>query len=98
LSIHELVRLEKIIEERISSLREVIKIATNVRLNPLYIDNLRDEIQFLQWTTRLVKSIMNRVNQQQERPGTTKPRQELLDVNSGRTEINADHYIIFVSS
>jgi hypothetical protein len=44
---HKLKQLGKIIEERIASLREEIEIATNVRLDPLYIDNLRDEIQFL---------------------------------------------------
>jgi hypothetical protein len=78
---HKLVQLEKIIEERISSLTEEIEIAMNVRLNPLYIDNLRDEIQFLQWTTRHIRSILNQVNQQeQEKLGETKQRQELVDI------------------
>jgi hypothetical protein len=45
---HKLVQLEKIIEERIASLKEEVEIAANVRLSSLYIDNLRDEIQFLQ--------------------------------------------------
>jgi flagellar hook-basal body complex protein FliE len=75
----KLVQLEKIIEERIASLTEEIEIATNVRLNPLYIDNLRDEIRFLEWTIRHVKSILNQVSQQQDGPGATKQRQELAE-------------------
>jgi hypothetical protein len=39
---HILVRLGKIIEERISSLREEVEIASNVQLNPLYIADRRD--------------------------------------------------------
>ena len=78
---HKLVQLEKIIEERISSLTEEIEIATNVRLNPVYIDNLKYEIQFLQWTIRHVRSILNQVNQrEQEKLGETKQRQELADI------------------
>ena len=34
---HKLVDLNKIIEERIRSLREEVEIATNVKLNLLYI-------------------------------------------------------------
>jgi hypothetical protein len=78
---HKLVQLEKIIEERIGSLREEVEIATNVRLNPLYIADRRDEIQFLQWTIRHIRSILNQVNQQeQEKLGETKQRQELEDI------------------
>lgn len=56
-----------------------IEIATFVRLNPLFIKNLRDEIQFLQWKTRFVKSIMKRYSQhqeqnEQEKQGATKQR------------------------
>jgi hypothetical protein len=76
---HKLVQLEKIIEERIGSLREEVEVATNVRLNPLYIADRRDEIQFLQWTTRLVKSILDRVDEQQVKLGATKQRQELAE-------------------
>lgn len=66
-----------IIDERIASLKEEVDIATNVRLNPLYIADRRDEIQFLQWTTRLIKSILDRDDEQQEKLGETKQRQEL---------------------
>jgi hypothetical protein len=75
----KLVQLEKIIEERIASLKEEVEIATNVRLSSLYIADRRDEIQFLQWTTRLVKSILDRVDEQQEKLGATKQRQELAE-------------------
>jgi hypothetical protein len=86
---HKLKQLGKIIEERIASLREEIEIATNVRLDPLYIDNLRDEIQFLQWTTRLIestpKSMLKWYDQhpeqdEQVKHGTIKQRKELSEI------------------
>ena len=81
---HKLVQPEKIVEERMGSLKEEIEIATNVRLNPLYIHNLREEIQFLQWTIRHVRLILNWVNQQEqqkeEKPGANKRRKELAEI------------------
>jgi flagellar hook-basal body complex protein FliE len=74
---HKLVQLDKIIEKRIASLQEEIEIATNVQLSPLYIADRRDEVQFLQWITRAVKSLLNRDEEQQEKLGVTKERQEL---------------------
>ena len=44
---HKLLELNKIIEERIRSLREEVEIATNVKLNPLYIIDRKDEIESL---------------------------------------------------
>ena len=44
---HKLIELQKIIEERIGSLTEEVEIATNVKLNPLYIADRKDEIEFL---------------------------------------------------
>ena len=57
---HKLIELQKIIEVRIGSLIEEVEIATNAKLNELYISDQRDEIQFLQWTTRIIQSISNR--------------------------------------
>jgi hypothetical protein len=74
---NKLVQLEKIIEQRISSLKEEVEIATNVQLNPLYIADRRDEIQFLYWTRRAVRSILNRDEEQEEKLGITKERLEL---------------------
>ena len=37
----------KIVVERIGSLSEEVEIATNVKLNPLYIADRRDEIEFV---------------------------------------------------
>ena len=51
---HKLIELQKITEERISSLREEVEIATNVKLNPLYIVDRRDEIEFLEWPQGLL--------------------------------------------
>jgi len=77
---HKLIELQKITEERISSLREEVEITTNVKLNPLYIVDRRDEIEFLEWATKIVRSILNRDNRrQQERIGGTKNRLELAD-------------------
>ena len=44
---HKLLELNKIIEERIRSHREEVEIATNVKLNPLYIIDRKDEIESL---------------------------------------------------
>jgi hypothetical protein len=52
---HKLLELNKIIVERIGSLSEEVEIATNVKLNPLYIIDRKDEIEFLQWTTRIIR-------------------------------------------
>ena len=41
---HKLIELRKIIEERIGSLTEEVEIGTNVKLNPLYIADRRDEM------------------------------------------------------
>lgn len=76
----KLIELQKITEERISSLREEVEIATNVKLNPLYIVDRRDEIEFLEWATRIVRSILNRDNgRQQEQVSGTKNRLEVAD-------------------
>lgn len=77
---HKLIELQKITEERISSLREEVEIATNVKLNPLYIVDRRDEIEFLECATKIVRSILNRDNwRQQEQVSGTKNRLEVAD-------------------
>ena len=48
----KLVELQNIVNEKIGALKEEVEIGTNVKLNALYIDDRRDEIEFLQWTTR----------------------------------------------
>jgi hypothetical protein len=60
MSKHKLIRLQKIIEERIGSLIEEVEIATNVKLNPLYIAVRKDEIESLQWTTRIIHWVLDR--------------------------------------
>ena len=77
---HKLIELQKIIEEKIGSLIEEVEIGTNVKLNPLYIADRRDEIEFLQWIIRIISSILNRENDhKQVQLGTTKMRLELAD-------------------
>jgi hypothetical protein len=63
---HKLIELQKIVEERIGSLREEVEIATNVKLNPLYIADRKDEIEFLQWVTRTIKPILNQDNDKRQ--------------------------------
>ena len=57
---HKLLELQKIVEEKIGSLKEEVEIGTNIKLSPLYIADRRNEIQFLQWTTRTIRSILSR--------------------------------------
>ena len=60
MSRHKLIELQKIVDEKIGALKEEVEIGTNVKLNVLYIADRRDEIQFLQYTTRIIQSILNR--------------------------------------
>jgi hypothetical protein len=71
---HKLIELRKTIEERIGSLSEEVEIATNVKLNPLYIaDRRRDEIEFVRWTVIKIDSILNRDSEHKQiQLGTTK--------------------------
>lgn len=62
MSKHKLIELQNIIELRIGALKEEVEIGTNVKLNPLYIADRRDEIQFLQCTTRIIQSILTPIN------------------------------------
>ena len=57
---HKLIELQKIIEERMGSLIEEVEIASNVKLNPLYIADRKDEIEFLRWTATVINSILTR--------------------------------------
>jgi hypothetical protein len=77
---HKLIEIRKIIEERIGSLTEEVEIATNVRLNPLYIADRKDEIEFVRWTVTIIDSILKRENEHKQiQLGTTKIRLELSD-------------------
>jgi hypothetical protein len=78
---HKLIELRKIIEERVGSLIEEVEIATNVKLNPLYIADRRDEIEFLRWTATVINSILSRdIDRKQVQLGTTKMRLQLSDI------------------
>ena len=77
---YKLFELRQIIEERTGSLTEEVEIATNVKLNPLYIADRRDEIEFLCWTVMIIKSILDRDSERKQvQLGTTKTRLELGD-------------------
>ncbi|MPZ06960.1 MAG: hypothetical protein GEU26_11200 [Nitrososphaeraceae archaeon] len=80
MSKHKLIELQKIIQERIGSLTEEVEIATNVKLNPLYIADRKDEIEFLRWTATVIYSILNQdIDRKQVQIGTTKIRLDLAD-------------------
>jgi transcriptional regulator NrdR family protein len=80
MSKHKLIELRKIIEERIGSLTEEVEIATNVKLNPLYIADRKDEIEFLRWTATVINSILGQdIDRKQVQLGTTKIRLGLAD-------------------
>jgi hypothetical protein len=58
-----------------------VEIATNVKLNQLYIADHKDEIELLRWTGSVINSILNRdIDRKQVQLGTTKMRLQLTDV------------------
>ena len=77
---HKLIELQKIIEVRIGSLVEEVEIATNVKLNPLYIADRKDEIESLQWTTRIIRWVLDRVVDGQRKLGVNRTHLELYDI------------------
>jgi hypothetical protein len=78
MSKHKLVELQKVIDEKIGSLKEEVEIGTNVKLNPIYIADRRDEIEFLQWATRTNQSILSRDIGDHQQVGVTKKRLEMM--------------------
>ena len=55
-----------------------MEIATNVKLNPLYIADRRGEIEFLQWIIRIIQPILTRDYDGQRSIGTIKKRLEMM--------------------
>ena len=76
---HKLIELQKIVDEKIGSLKEEVEIGTNVKLNVIYIADWRDEIEFLQWTTRTIQSIRNRDIDDRPQLGAPKKRLEMME-------------------
>jgi hypothetical protein len=75
---HRLIELQKIIAVRIGSLVEKVEIAANVKLNPLYIVDRKDEIETLQWVTRIIRWVLDQAIDRQQL-GIDKVRLELED-------------------
>ncbi|MGC1132702.1 MAG: hypothetical protein WA941_07760 [Nitrososphaeraceae archaeon] len=75
----KLIELQKILDEKIGALTEEMEIGRNVKLNALYMDDRRDEIQFLQWSTRTIQSILNRDIDERQKLGNAKKRLEMMD-------------------
>ena len=58
-----------------------MEIATNVKLNALYIADRQDEIEFVHGAATVIKSILNRDDERKQlQLGTTKMRLELADI------------------
>jgi hypothetical protein len=76
---HRLIELQKIIEERIGSLIEEAEIASNVKLNVLYIADRKDEIEFFQWIVRIIQPILHRDNDERQQLAITKKRLEMME-------------------
>jgi len=79
MSKHKLIELQKIIDEKIGSLKEEVEIGTNMKLNHLYIEDRKDDIGFLYWITRIIQSILNRDIDERQKLGITKKRLEMMD-------------------
>ena len=75
---HKLLELQMVVEEKIGSLKEEVEIGTNVKLNPLYIADRRDEIDFLQWVIRTIQPILNRDHDERQ-PRANKKRLEMME-------------------
>jgi hypothetical protein len=88
MSKHKLFELNKIIGRRIGSLKEEIEIASNVNLNPLYIIDLKDEIESLRWVTRIIKWIVHRAIDGRQQLGVTRMGLELEDTKKFEDMLN----------
>jgi hypothetical protein len=77
---HKLIRLNKIIQERIGSLSEEVETATNAKLNPLYIVDRKDEIKSLQWTARIISWVLDRAIDGRQQIGVSEVRSEFEEI------------------
>ena len=57
---HKLIRASKINRRENWIATEEVEIATNVKLNPLYMIDRKDEIESLRWTTRIIRWVLDR--------------------------------------
>ena len=78
---HKLIELRKIIEEKIGLLTKEVEHVTNVKLNALYIVDRKDEVEFLQWTIRIIQWVLDQANDKRQKLGVTRMRLELEDTN-----------------
>lgn len=76
---HKPIELQKIVEKRVGSLREEVEITTNVKLNRLYIEVRKDEIDLLQWIIGVVVPILNRDHDGRQQIGVTRKRLEMME-------------------
>ncbi|HZA69299.1 MAG TPA: hypothetical protein VE548_06320 [Nitrososphaeraceae archaeon] len=100
---HKLYELNKFIGKRMGSLKEEIKIVIDMKLNPLYVIDLTDEMESLRWVTRIIKWVLHRAINGHQRLGVTRMRLELegakkfenmLHEKIQELEIELEHSII----
>ena len=77
---HKLLELQKLIEVKTGSLLEEVEVGTNAKLSALYIADKRDEIQFLQWTTRIIQSILCQDYYERQQLAVLQKRLEMMDM------------------
>jgi hypothetical protein len=76
---HKLFEVNKIIGKRMGSLKEEIKILTDIKLNPLYVIDLTDEMESLRWVTRIIKWVLHRAINGHQQLGLMRMRLESED-------------------
>jgi hypothetical protein len=74
---HKLFELNKIIGKRMGALKEEIEIVTDIKLDPLYVNDLTDEMESLRWVTRIIKWILHRAINGHQQLGVKRMRLEL---------------------
>lgn len=71
---NKLFESNKIIGKRMGALKEEIKIVTDIKLNPLYVIDLIDEMESLRWVTRIIKWVLHRAINGHQQLGVTRMR------------------------
>lgn len=59
---------------------EEVEIATNVKLNQLYVIDLKDEIASLQWVTRIIRWVLDQAIDGRHQFGVTRIQMELEEI------------------
>jgi hypothetical protein len=72
---------EKSSSKKIGLLTKEVGNVTNVKLNALYIVDRKDEVEYLQWTIRIIQWVLDQTNDKRQQLGVAKICLELEDTN-----------------